>query len=598
MPYKIVQTIEKGRPVLTAVPDGWEISGTLFWPKKHEKLRRIEHSKPETNWRPINCILKRSNLSSFSQAEQEIDSMSNASDTETDNDNVSHTRNHNKKNISKFQQAFNDMARQCCDESQPQLVNQLLKPRKENMMFMNSAPLQCTITSNETTFPTSQNHTNPAPLQYTITSNETTMPTSQNHTNPAPLQYAITSNDTSMPTSLNTVTKNLNQETPILISEYQNIDNMYSEEPTGIRDLNSTGPIYMADNTIAPTSPDRIVADVIGIDDAMSLILQKLDSLKEDINKLSENQKKIMFKLTETNTQFEEFIKTNNNQTTRHNESTPVIKPVCNLKELQNLENMLADPDFKARIKNKIDLLCSKGKGRGTNNAYNLIDVFFQRNFLCQCSWAGGSKSGSSKICLKSFTNVFDLFLSTINESDPCFKKPDCEKFIKTVLKNSRQRLESKQIRLSTTRCRQKVKTITKSVVNETSKGPTSTSVRENHDMDIVTNNPEMLAGPSVRQNSNGALVTENPEMLASTSVRENGSIAIVTDEPEMLAGTSVRASRKIVVATETTKVPAGTSVRENGNIATVNDKPEMLAGASVCETSNQDEESLTDYLL
>ncbi|KAL4702371.1 hypothetical protein ACJJTC_018283 [Scirpophaga incertulas] len=510
MPYKIVQTIEKGRPVLTAVPDGWEINGTLFWPKKHEKLRRIEYSKPETNWRPINCILKRSNLSSFSQAEHEINSMSNASDTETDNDNVSHTKNHNKMNISNFQQAFNDMARQCCDESQPQLVNKNLKePRKENMMSMN-----------------------PAPLQYTITSSETTMPTSQNHTNPAPLQYTITSNDTTMPTSLNhTVTKNLNQETPILISEYQNIDNMYSEEPTGIRDFNSTGPIYVADNIIAPTSPDRIVTNVIGIDDAMSLILQKLDCMKEDINKLFDNQKKILFKLTETNTQFEEFIKANSNQTTRHNESTPAIKPVSNLKELQNLENILADPDVKARIKNKIDHLCSKGKGRGTNNAYNLIDVLFQRNFVCQCSWAGGSKSGSSKICLKSFTNVFDLFFSTINESDPNFKKPDCEKFIKTVLKNSRQRLASKQIRLSTTRCRQKAKTITKAVVTETSKGPASTSVRENSDMDIVTDNPEMLAG---------------------TSVCENRNIAVVT---------------------KTTKVPAG---------------------SSVCETSNQDEESLT----
>lgn len=145
--------------------------------------------------------------------------------------------------------------------------------------------------------------------------------------------------------------------------------------------------------------------------------------MKQD---LFENQNKILFKLTQTSTQFEEFIKASCKQT-KH-ENIPGIKPISNLEELQDLEFMLRDPDFRAE-----HVLCSKGKNRGTNNAYALIDVLIQRSFLCQCSWAGGSKTESSKICLKSFTNIIDLFFSVIHESDSDFKKPDCEKFLKII---------------------------------------------------------------------------------------------------------------------------------------------------------------------
>ena len=86
MPFKIVQTIERGRSVLTAVPYEWESNGILCWPKKYKKLRKIEDSKPEPNWKKINCIVERSNLHSFREAELEIDAMSSYSDTENDNE--------------------------------------------------------------------------------------------------------------------------------------------------------------------------------------------------------------------------------------------------------------------------------------------------------------------------------------------------------------------------------------------------------------------------------------------------------------------------------------------------------------------------------
>ncbi|CAB3232061.1 unnamed protein product [Arctia plantaginis] len=87
MPYKIVKTFEKGNSKLSAVPSNWEKDGVLHWPRYNEnKLRRVESSYPEYNWRKINCKVKRSNFSTILEAEQELDKMCKKSDTETDTD--------------------------------------------------------------------------------------------------------------------------------------------------------------------------------------------------------------------------------------------------------------------------------------------------------------------------------------------------------------------------------------------------------------------------------------------------------------------------------------------------------------------------------
>lgn len=90
MPFKIVNTIEKGKSVLTTVPNEWEKDGHLYWPRinsmKADKLRRSEYSKPEEDWKITNCILKRQNLKSFDVAEFEVEKMCPNSDTETDSE--------------------------------------------------------------------------------------------------------------------------------------------------------------------------------------------------------------------------------------------------------------------------------------------------------------------------------------------------------------------------------------------------------------------------------------------------------------------------------------------------------------------------------
>ena len=85
MPFKVVQTTEKGGTCLTVVPARWEQNGVLLWPKKSAvaKLLHDENSVPAANWERINCVNKRV-FNDREAAEEEIRKMESASDTEAD----------------------------------------------------------------------------------------------------------------------------------------------------------------------------------------------------------------------------------------------------------------------------------------------------------------------------------------------------------------------------------------------------------------------------------------------------------------------------------------------------------------------------------
>lgn len=83
MSYKIVETVERGKKVLSVVPENWERLGNLKWPRKnYEKLKLDPNSKPDKTWLSMPCNVKRTNLSSYDKAEKEISRMSDVTDTE------------------------------------------------------------------------------------------------------------------------------------------------------------------------------------------------------------------------------------------------------------------------------------------------------------------------------------------------------------------------------------------------------------------------------------------------------------------------------------------------------------------------------------
>lgn len=88
MPFKIVQTVEKGRPRLSIVPSVWEDSGKLFWPtekvKNRARLAKDENSFPSPNWDILDCVVKRSYVATYAEAQTELRIMENYTDTDNE----------------------------------------------------------------------------------------------------------------------------------------------------------------------------------------------------------------------------------------------------------------------------------------------------------------------------------------------------------------------------------------------------------------------------------------------------------------------------------------------------------------------------------
>lgn len=88
MPFKLVQTREKSRILLSIVPQRWEVNNKLKWPnngqvKKSEfnRMLRDENSSPGKNWMEINCRVKRE-CSTYAEALTLSKEMSDKSDTD------------------------------------------------------------------------------------------------------------------------------------------------------------------------------------------------------------------------------------------------------------------------------------------------------------------------------------------------------------------------------------------------------------------------------------------------------------------------------------------------------------------------------------
>lgn len=85
MPFKIVETVEKGKSLLFIVPSLWETNGILKWPKNCLDVRKLvmnENCLPATGWSASRCRVKRHSIPSFSEAERELELMLERSDTD------------------------------------------------------------------------------------------------------------------------------------------------------------------------------------------------------------------------------------------------------------------------------------------------------------------------------------------------------------------------------------------------------------------------------------------------------------------------------------------------------------------------------------
>lgn len=131
--------MKKKQKILTTVPDQWVHNKLLFWPKSSaNKLRRQEKSSPEASWEIMTCDVKRKNLKTFEEAQDEINAMSDKSDTETD-EGVTNRRSLRKEKYPLPQKSFNELAKTLTDVSFLLLylpVLQLLVIRYNNIIMV------------------------------------------------------------------------------------------------------------------------------------------------------------------------------------------------------------------------------------------------------------------------------------------------------------------------------------------------------------------------------------------------------------------------------------------------------------------------------
>lgn len=194
-------------------------------------------------------------------------------------------------------------------------------------------------------------------------------------------------------------------------------------------------------------------------------IAQKLDLLisiasahKVNIQVLFDHQQNILQKLALLDTKLEELVTRISipvADINRQSNNDNNFKIISNLQELTSFEERLNNLQAEENIIKLLSLTCTKGKGRAYNNAYALVDAMFTRKFMTQCSWAGGTR-GEPKICFKSFTKTISLFFKIIHQSDNSFTIPECELFLKNVMRHSNKRNESKLLRASAQKNRQK----------------------------------------------------------------------------------------------------------------------------------------------
>lgn len=93
MPFKIVQTTEKGTKYLTVVPSKWEMDGVCSFPKNGlTSKQKVENSLPDETCLRLNSILKRDNIESFAEASAIVDILVQQSDTDNEERDVSATK--------------------------------------------------------------------------------------------------------------------------------------------------------------------------------------------------------------------------------------------------------------------------------------------------------------------------------------------------------------------------------------------------------------------------------------------------------------------------------------------------------------------------
>lgn len=126
------------------------------------------------------------------------------------------------------------------------------------------------------------------------------------------------------------------------------------------------------------------------------------------------------------------------------------MDPVKDLRELDLLEENSKKEEFVKSVIASIGQLHGRQRyvGKGGSVCLQIMDYFFDRHFLLECSWTGTGRKSSEqeqvvrKIPFSKFEGVIKLFYQTVLQSDPEFSMDECKSFLHRCLRNAKQRFE------------------------------------------------------------------------------------------------------------------------------------------------------------
>lgn len=141
---------------------------------------------------------------------------------------------------------------------------------------------------------------------------------------------------------------------------------------------------------------------------------------------------------------------------------TELIKPAKCKEDLDELEAKALDEQYKNELVQAVARIHGCNRiGEGATVSYQIIDFFFDRKFMLECSWSGESiKSGihnhDAKIALSKYCNLIGLFHACVNVADSTYTQNECVQIIRMCLKNSKRRLKANRRRKSAAQVRKK----------------------------------------------------------------------------------------------------------------------------------------------
>ncbi|KAF5277589.1 hypothetical protein FQR65_LT15934 [Abscondita terminalis] len=406
--FKIVRTLERGKPTLSVVPNGWEQMGMLYWPRrKPEKLVKQADSLPTTGWLELKCQVKRQNLPTYQHAEIELRKMLANDDTDgiTDFEEVPVPTKKTKvlppKRNATYrtpQANFNSLVEHVVNNTHSETASSVLPPIIQPESSSSSLML---------------------PFQDFIMNSSNGDGSHLQEVNPIQ-SFVILNNSENM-------------------NNYSNVD--FNE--------GQVGDTIEVNKTSSSTQDD------------------KFNTLLSNQTTIIENQIRIIQQLAKHESLFDELIKNSmsnsdglaTSKTSKKAVLTIPVEPIDSVEKLELLESKLKDEKECQFILNGMSIICGRTRrGCGIDHCYNLVDKFFTREFMTKCSWAGGTrdKINKEKIAFKSYKRVINLFFRLVHLADDDFSLEECHAFLKNVIRNSTRRNQSVFVRTSRSKKRPK----------------------------------------------------------------------------------------------------------------------------------------------